>query len=425
MCGDDCDHVSGLVLFGPGMLTRSDPDSGRVAKARCAILAIVKAWHAALAAFLLVLPQASTAADDLSGAARELARKTSSWSRGSVAVTYRNLSSLPETELAHVRREFEAALVRPPENGPAAEARLTLSESASQFLLVEEARSGEDAQVWVESWNRAARPALLSSGAVLERKVLWEQDGPVLDVAAAGGRILVLTPSAITLQGAPGGSQTAAVTPSRPWPRDLRGHLRISGDRLQAFLPGLVCNGSVEPRLSVDCRPGEEPWVLESGSRAILLANFTPDRNYFDGRVVMQTGEHRSVAPFYTAAALEEGGATMWLMALVDGRAQLLDSALQPVSTVASWGSDIVGIDAGCAGGSAVLATHPGESDEPDAIQAFSLTNRVPTALAPPVTFPGPVTALWPAGPDSALAVARDLASGKYTAYVLTLACGP
>ena len=425
MCADDCDHVSGVLLCGPGMLTRSDPDSGRVATAPCAILAIVKAWHAALAAFLWVLPQASTAADDLSGAARELARKTSAWSRGPVAVTYRNLSSLPESELAQVRREFAAALVRPPENGPAAEVRLTLSESGSQFLLVEEARSGEDAQVWVEGWNRTARPALLLSGAALERKVLWEQEGPILDVAAAGGRMWVLTPSAITLQGAPGGPQSAPLMPSKPWPRDLRGHLRISGDRLQAFLPGLVCNGSSEPRLTVECRPGDEPWVLESGSRAILLANFAPDRNYFDGRVVMQTGEHRSVAPFYTAAALDESGTTMWAIALVDGHTQVLDSALQPVASITSWGSDIVGIDASCAGGSAVLATRPGESDEPDAVQAFSLTNRAPTPLAPPLTFPGPVTALWPAGPGSALAVARDLSSGKYTAYALTLACGP
>jgi len=34
------------------------------------------------------------------------------------------------------------------------------------------------------------------------------------------------------------------------------------------------------------------------------------------------------------------------------------------------------------------------------------------------------VTALWTAGPDSALAVARNLASGRYEAYVVTLACG-
>ena len=43
------------------------------------------------------------------------------------------------------------------------EVRLTLSGNASQFLLVEEARKGEDRQVWIASWKRTAsagaRPA--------------------------------------------------------------------------------------------------------------------------------------------------------------------------------------------------------------------------------------------------------------------------
>ena len=37
---------------------------------------------------------------------------------------------------------------------------------------------------------------------------------------------------------------------------------------------------------------------------------------------------------------------------------------------------------------------------------------------------PGPVTALWPSSGSAAIAVVRDLETGKYAAYLITLACG-
>jgi len=92
--------------------------------------------------------------------------------------------------------------------------------------------------------------------------------------------------------------QTVRLTPPGPWPRDLRGRLRLSAPRFEALLPGLACQGAIEPELSLDCRPGDQPWMLASGSRAPLAANFAPGRNYFDGRVVTQTGAARSAPPF-------------------------------------------------------------------------------------------------------------------------------
>src|SRR5690349_22082968 len=120
------------------MPARGNPADCGERTAPYVILAVVKAWHAAVAAVLSLVPQASTAADDLPGAARELALKTSGVFRGPVTASYRNLSSLPDSELTRVRREFEAALPAAAEGGPPAEARLTLSENTSQFLLVEE-----------------------------------------------------------------------------------------------------------------------------------------------------------------------------------------------------------------------------------------------------------------------------------------------
>jgi hypothetical protein len=87
------------------------------------------------------------------------------------------------------------------------------------------------------------------------------------------------------------------------------------------------------------------------------------------------------------------------------------------------WGSDIAGTDARCGGGSQVLATRPAEG-EADALQAFAVSNQAVTAMTGAVDFPGPVTALWPSGGTSVLAVARDLRTGRYAAYLVTVVCG-
>lgn len=389
----------------------------------------MKAWHAVLAALLFLGPPVSTAADDLPGAARELAQRTSGLTRGPVAATYRNLSSLPDSELAQVRHEFEAALPGGlGEPGPPAEARLTLSETASQDLLVEEIHKGEESQVWIASWKRSERPAVLESGVALEKRLIWEQDEPMLDVAILGDGLAVLTPTRIfvqTRQGSARAQKSSPIVPGKPWPRDLRGRLRVNGARIEAFLPGLSCTGSVEPSLVVECHGSDAPWVLESGSRGILLANFAAERNFFDGRVVAQNGARKAIAPFYSAAAVEEPAGLVWLMTLIDGRTQIFDNALDPLANISGWGSDVVGISARCGGGSQVLATRATDSNEPDAIQAFTIANRAATPLAPPVTFAGPVTALWPSSTTSALAVAHDPATGKFQAYALTMVCGP
>jgi hypothetical protein len=240
--------------------------------------------------------------------------------------------------------------------------------------------------------------------------------------------MLVLSPSKVTLYTRENGGWAprlaVPLAPGKPWPRDLRGRLRVTGASFQAFLPGMACSGAVEPALLIDCRAGDEPWVLESGSRAPLLANFAAARNHFDGRVATGAGLRKTIAPFYSAAAAGEQGRPLWLLAMLDGRTQIFDAWLDQVGAVASWGSDIAGTEASCGGGSQVLATRPGDAGEPDAIQAFAIVNRAAAPLTAPVEFAGPVTALWPSSATSALAVARDPLTGRYAAYVITVVCG-
>jgi len=397
------------------------------------MIAAVKWWYAAFAAlWLLPPPPAATAADDLPGAVRELARRTVSFAGSAepIAVTWRNSSSLSSTEMAQAREAFEGALrgagIRVSE-AAAIDTRITISENRSQYLLVEEVRRGDDRQVWIAGWTRPHRTPMHMTGVTLEKQLLWEQDEPILDVAVAGDTMLLLAPDKFSWFHRQNGQWQRAYSNEPPElkrsARDPRGRLRPSGAGFEAYLPGVACKAaSISP--TVECKTADEPWILESGARFLLVANFAPGRNYFDGRIVTQTGVRKTIAPFYSAAALEENGKTLCLTATVDGRTQILDAAWEPAESITSWGSDIAGIDTRCGAGPSILATRTGDGHENDAIQAFTIRNRAAVPIGSPLDNPGPVTALWTSGGISATAVVRDLETGRYAAYHITVACG-
>jgi hypothetical protein len=327
--------------------------------------------------------------------------------RDGVAVSWRNLSALGPASLGQARAAFESALR---ESGAhigygAAEARMTLSENPASFLLTAELKHGEDRQVWIASWKRTGAPA--APTVVLDKRLLFEHHDPILDAAALPVGLLVLTPSEV-IQTSP--RRAARLETPRPVPRDPRGRLRVNGAAWHAHLPGLACNGTLEP-LTATCKPSDDPWTLDSG-RAILLAAFAPNRNYFDGRVVTQAGARRTVGPFYSAAPADN----LWILTGLDGRAAFFDGSLEPAGAAGSWGSDVAASDTRCGGLPVVLATRAG--DGPDAVQAYTIANRAAVAVGAPVEMPGPVTALWPPG----TAVAR--AGSTYQAYAIAVTCG-
>jgi hypothetical protein len=391
------------------------------------MIAAVNGRSAAIAALLLCAVRSGLAADDLGGAARELARKTAAFAgRGEpVAITWQNLSGLSSAELAQARTTFETALreagLRPAETASGVDVRLALSENQSQYLMVEEVRKGEERQVWITGWKRTSPSA--APGVNLEKKLLWEQPEPILDVLPNGNDLVVLSAGNVTIRGERG-SQSATFTSLRPWPRDLRGRLRITPTGFKANLPGVTCTGAFEPALILDCHSIDEPWTLDVLSRGVLLANFAPTRNYFDGRVVTPSGVRKNVGAFYTVAAVEDQGRPYWMISLADGHTQLLDSNLDAVGTVGPWGSDLAATEARCAGGTQVVATKAGDSREPDELRAWSVVNRAAVPVTPSMEMPGPVTALWSLGGAEVIAVVHDLATGKYAAYLVRVVCG-
>ena len=395
------------------------------------MIAAVKGWHAVLAAASILVPASAQAADDLTGAARELAAKTALFAGAgaTVSASYRNLSSLGSAQLDEVRTGFEAALrqvgMRLSEGG-AVEAQVSLSENASQYFLVADLRKGDDRQVAMAAWKRTPGSKPAGSAAWIERKLIWEQDEQVLDAAFPGDAMVLLAPSGLSVYAKRGDQwelrQVLPIGSSRRWPRDLRGRLNLQGPSFRAFLPGVTCNGSLEPQPSIECRAQDDPWSLESSPGAALSAYFTPDRIYFDGRLALASAPPRNLPQFYSATATGDPRQPLWLVALVNGKTQIVDSGFNVLAEVAGWGSDIASIQTRCATANQVLATQPSDAAETDAIQSYTWNGRSMAATTPAAIFPGPVTALWPKG-ASAVAVARDLETGKYVVYALTVAC--
>lgn len=340
---------------------------------------------------------------------REMARKiaTALNPREAVALSLHSASSLTPAEAAAVRRELESQLraggfALAPE-APVAVA-VTLSENRQGGVWIAEIRHGDRRDVVMVAPVRPPDRTLRTPMGI-DRQLVLEQADPILDAAVLDSALIVLEPAEVVFyhrQDARWERRQAFALPQRVWPRDLRGRLKVDGDALQAFLPGLLCTGTVQPELALQCGDSDAPWPAG--------APLAKGRNYF---------EAEKLPPFYSAAHVGE----VALLAGLDGRVRLFDGALQPLGSFAGWGSELVAVETGCGNGHQVLSTHPGDASETDAVQAFEIAGRQPVAVSPPLEFTGPVTALSPAGPGSALAISRDLETGQYAAFRISLTC--
>jgi len=352
---------------------------------------------------------------DLSGAAHDLARSVANAvAHEPVVLNVRNLSVLGPGETAEIRQAFESELKTT--GAASADVQLTISENLTQYVLLAEIERGGSREVLLESWPRDAASAAAgkpASGRVtLEKKLLWEQDQPILDALQTGDATLVLDGTRVLL--IRGGAQQSLPIPARhAWPRDLRGRLSVNGAAFTAWLPGTVCRGSVQPQLTLECAESQDAWLL--GPAAI--AAFSPARNFFTGHIDVEPGGTRDLAPFYTTAPAGDA----WVMAGTDGRARIYTHAWDAAGNIDQWGSDIAGIQTTC--GPRILATRPTGLAEPDAIQPYELIGNAANSAGPAVEFPGPVTALWSTG-AAATAVSDDLETGRYAAFTLAPACG-
>ncbi len=358
-------------------------------------------------------------------AARQLAEKVlaATGQLENVQLAFRNRSSLTALEAEDAFQAVEKALrgrgMRfATEPDATARISVTLSENPQSYLWIAEIQRGSASDLVIvtqakSAYARAARPATQMT---LRMKLLVEQGEPVLDAAYVHGDLLVLDTGQLSLFRRENDrwalQNAAALPPIMNLPRDPRGRLKLSGDSVQAYLPGMSCSASVNPALAVECARAETPWPLEQSP-----ARLEPGKNSFVAG---------NLPAFYTEAAAKDDGGTLWIFAGADSRAVLYDDALKPAGTISGWGTDIAGLDSACGTGRQILVSLPGDSREPGSVQAFEVIRRQAIPVTSPVELPGPVTALWPLGSGSGVvAVSRDIKTGRYAAYELSIVCGP
>lgn len=315
--------------------------------------------------------------------------------------------------------------------------RVTFSQNLRSFLLIAEIQRGESAEVAIVEVARpaAAPPAAAPETLDLEKALLLEQSEQILDVAALAGEdarpvaMLVLEPGRVALFAREASrwqfQQAAPIPHDRPWPRDLRGRLETDQGAFRAYLPGIACGGTLAPAFTLECRASDEPWPLRAGARRLGYALFAAGRNFFAGKVTLDSGESQELLPFFSLAAIEEQGAWLWVVAGVDGRAHIYAGKTPPATLPAGWGSDIASIHSGCGGGWLLLATQMDSTGDTSTVQAFRYAGGQFVPASRPLQMPGPVTALWPAANGStAIGVSKNRETQNYEAYSLAIPCG-
>jgi hypothetical protein len=310
-------------------------------------------------------------------------------------VTSRNASSLPAADATKAQTALNRALQRRVRNPMPVDVALTISENLRGYLLVAEIKREGDTMVEMAEFRADAPAAPPRASITFERKLLWEQDAPILDIAEMGDQMLVLDSAGLSSYERTAGKWERKATAFVPVnSRDPRGRLEVSGDMFTAQFAGAVCTGSAKLTPPVSCDIGTV---------------FTPKRNTQD------LHDWRSV--FFTSG--EIGGQV--LLAELDGRIHIYDAAHAPQGVFEGWGSDFAVVEA--CGGKHVVASSASDRLAPDSVALHDIVNGAPVRLSEPLEFPGPVTTLWPSG-IGVFAVARNLSTGKYAAYHLTLDCG-
>src|SRR5258706_4402228 len=319
--------------------------------------------------FLLLLLACMCAGESLEDAVRALVKKVSArLAANEVAhLTPRNLSSMSAADVAKAQTLFDWGLRKRVRNPVTIEMSFTISENLKGFLFVAEARRETERTVDMVEYRPDPPQVNAAAGvATIEKKQLWEQEAPILDVAFLGSAMLVLDTSGLARYERKGGAweQVKLAPIGFPPVRDPRGRLEVAGDSVTVYLPGGTCRQPA-PSMELLCTNATEAFTIDS--RAL---HFVAGRNTLEG----------------AARGIGDGTGDSFAV---------------------------------CGG---VLASGSGGRDAEDSVAVFATDNgrRAISGAAP---FPGPVTALWPA-PGGAVAVARNLVTGRYAAYSLAIDCG-
>src|SRR5205823_2023079 len=129
-----------------------------------------------------------------------------------------------------------------------------------QYLWIAEIRRGDEREVAMLPVPRQTAPGAALAPVVIEKKLLWEQDKPILDAAVIDSTLIVLDPAAVSIYRDRQLTQQLPIPAWRTMLRDPRGRLIVERDSFRAYLPGIVCTGSLKQSAPMSCGESAAAW---------------------------------------------------------------------------------------------------------------------------------------------------------------------
>ena len=346
-----------------------------------------------------------------------------------VAVTFQNVSSLsPDAQeslqntMFNAFRNANVRLVKPEQ--AVVEVQITFSEDWQGYVWIANIQQGSTRQLVIKKLPRQQRVQNARTLTLTIHKIpVWQQETQILDFFQDNQNLILLEPEQISLYTSDSGQwrlrHTLGIPHEFSWPRDLRGRLEIHGNEMNAFLPGVRCNGRISSP-SLDCRASDDPWPLDPG----LVAFYSPRRNFFSGLLAGQNAG-ASVPAFFSGVSWQNSDQRMWIFTGTDGRVRLFQNTLaSPAAMFNGWGSTLASVHSGCGSGWQLLTSSPADTTRPDSVQAIEVNGHDAAPVSSPVDMSGSVEALWTAGNyDQVVNGVLHSQSGKYEAFTLAVIC--
>jgi hypothetical protein len=351
----------------------------------------------------------------------------------SISLSFSNVSTLPSAEVDRSHREIEQQFrlhgvrLAAPERAVVS-VIITFSENVRGAVWLAEILEGQTRDVLIFPVARQFPPIPSSqSSASLQSRLVLSQDSPILDFVElpatnpAERQALVLSPDKLVLystqQGRMQPSQTVNLAAVRARTRDPRGRLLVHDNLYEAYLPGYRCGGAATGTLSASCQQSDDPWPLTSAANS-PKAFYANARNFFTG--VITPARDQALPAFYAASAYSAADGIHLLLSTTDGRLQFDNGS----ESRTSMGSEIGTIKVDCSDSWFVVGSHATDWTRPDELQLFTVNGSelLPTGRA--VELPGPILAMWSAGPGQVNASVRNLQTGAYESYAINAACG-
>jgi hypothetical protein len=296
---------------------------------------------------------------------------------------------------------------------------LTLSRRLTDYLGIVQIVRGEETETIVQSFGRIEDASLGSSALSLQlhKEFLFDRDQPILDIFSADNfkHALVLGPAEIVSYELRNENWVPTEVTHLPLvgtqERQARGTVAMGIDEITTRVAGEIC---VFPMLALDrakwsCKTESEVDSRSSSKSESIWGKKSP--------------------PWSSAAALESGDHSIYVIRGEDGISRMYEDGPNAVASFSSWGSEIASVRSSCGAGSQLLISSSADWTSSDNVTAVEFQERTAIRVTNPVDFPGPVISLRRSavnaleGQTKAVAIVRNLQTGKYEAYVLSITC--